>query len=166
MQVQTLKTEKPWKSGEKQQLSLLVDLGLRNTCRRSFNSPRQFSMASLKSDLLTPIRATQNTRRVLIAGQQSLLGRMRCFPLEWRHFRCRNPDCCNNKPPRCNQVFACVGQVRDHGGGCGTSWEHGSEILDLAPCRIFPNYPHWRTVNNLNLTFCSECSLYLRKHAR
>ena len=109
-----------------------------------------------KGDLLTPIRATENTRRVLIAGRWKRLSRMPCSRLESPRFRCRNHDCCNNTLPRCNQAFACGVQVQGHGEGCDTSWERGSEMFQaLAPtCLIFPNYQlHWRTVNDLNPTF-------------
>ena len=130
-----------------------------------------------QGDSLTPIRATQNTRRALIAGQQSLSGGTPCSPLEWHRFRCRNHDCCNNKLPRCNQAFACVAPVLDHGGECGTSWEHGSEISDLAPCHLplkeglFPIPNYLRSLENCqrsqpHLCASSDCSLDLIKHAR
>ena len=148
------KTERPWKSGAKQ----LVDHGIQGIHEdKVLTSSFRVFHDLHKGDLLTPIRATDNTRRVLIAGGQSLPGgRLPCFPLELPRFRCRNPDCCKNKLPRCNQAFACVVQVRDHEWGCGTSWGRGSEMSDLAPtCRLFSrlNYRHWRTVNDLNPTF-------------
>ena len=121
-------TVEAWKSGDEQRLKSWNRSGVkRQTCKKLlvlFACPDFHGLQN--SGSLTPIRATQNTRR--IAGRKNLKKSVQpCFPRVWRRSRCRNRDCCNSTQLHCSQAFACAVQGQDHGWPYDTSWVRGSE---------------------------------------
>ena len=125
MQVQHL--IKRWRPGNletSKSENLGIGLGSRGRHAVLFACPDFHGLQN--SGSLTPIRATQNTRR--IAGRKNLKKSVQpCFPLVLRRSRCRNRDCCNSRQLRCSQAFAYAVQGQDHGWPYDTSWVRGSE---------------------------------------
>ena len=115
-------TVQAWKSGDEQKLKSWNRSRGRHAVL--FACPDFHGLQN--SGSLTPIRATQNTRR--IAGRKNLKKSVQpCFPLVLRRSRCRNRDCCNSTQLHCSQAFACAVQGQDHGWPYDTSWVRGSE---------------------------------------